>query len=94
MNKKNILPIFLSFFIFFSGCKEEKPGRIVIWTNCSEFAQYIEFFNSTHKDSNAVLVYKENPAASLPAAKDELKEIKRSLDTPVEAFRLSYVNLS
>ena len=76
MNKKYnllILLIFLSFFLLFSSCKEEKPGRIVIWTNCSEFAQYIEFFNSTHKDSNAVLVYKENPAASLPAAKDELK---------------------
>ena len=67
-----ILLIFLS-TILFTACREEAPHRVVIWTNCSEFAQYIEFFNSTHKDSNAVLVYKENPAASLPAAKDELK---------------------
>lgn len=67
-----ILLIFLS-IILFASCKEEAPHRVVIWTDCSEFAQYIEFFNSTHTDTNAVLVYKENPAASLPAAKDELK---------------------
>lgn len=56
----------------FTGC-EKKPAdnRIVIWTSCSEFAQYIELFNKTHKDNSAILVYKENPAASLPPEKDE-----------------------
>lgn len=45
--------------------------RIVIWTNNREFAQYIELFNNQHKDNCAILVYKENPALSLPPAKDE-----------------------
>ena len=45
--------------------------RIVIWTSCREFAQYIELFNRQHKDNCAILVYKENPALSIPPAKDE-----------------------
>lgn len=72
MNKKYILPIFITLIFLFASCKEEKVQRIVIWTNCSEFAQYIEYFNNTHSDTKAILVYKENPASSLPAAKDEL----------------------
>lgn len=72
MNKKYILPILITSIFLFASCKEEKTQRIVIWTNCSEFAQYIEYFNSTHSDTKAVLVYKDNPASSLPAAKDEL----------------------
>ncbi len=48
-----------------------QQNRIVIWTSCREFAQYIELFNSQHKDNCAILVYKENPALSLPPAKDE-----------------------
>lgn len=57
---------------FFTGCESSKNNnRVVIWTDCSEFAQYIELFNKTHKDNRAVLVYKENPALSLPPAKDE-----------------------
>lgn len=56
------------------GCstKNEKSDRIVIWTNNSEFIQYIELFNKTHK-SKIILVYKENPAASLPAKSEEIK---------------------
>ena len=48
-----------------------EQNRIVIWTSCREFAQYIELFNRYHKDNCAILVYKENPALSLPPAKDE-----------------------
>lgn len=55
-----------------SGKQRPHSKRIVIWTNNSEFAQYVEYFNSTHEDDKAVLVYKENPALSLPPAKDEL----------------------
>lgn len=55
----------------FTGCKSKTDNRIIIWTSCSEFAQYAEMFNRTHKDNNAVIVYKKNPAASLPPAKDE-----------------------
>ena len=64
----------------FAGCSKSghqtkatvyQQERIVIWTSCREFAQYIELFNSQHKDNCAILVYKENPALSLPPAKDE-----------------------
>ena len=64
----------------FCGCSKNgsqknrtvyQQDRIVIWTSCREFAQYIELFNSQHKDNCAILVYKENPALSLPPAKDE-----------------------
>lgn len=48
-----------------------QQDRIVIWTSCREFAQYIELFNRQHKDNCAILIYKENPALSLPPAKDE-----------------------
>ena len=48
-----------------------QKDRIVIWTSCREFAQYIELFNRQHKDNCAILVYKDNPALSLPPAKDE-----------------------
>ena len=56
----------------FTGCdKNPDDNRIVIWTNCAEFAQYIELFNKTHKNNSAILVYKDNPAESLPPAEDE-----------------------
>ena len=61
--------------IFFTGCGKQKDvqaRRIVIWTSNSEFAQYVELFNKTHKENSAVLVYKENPALSMPPARDEV----------------------
>lgn len=61
--------------LFCFSCKTTKStpsNRIVIWTDCSEFAQYVELFNKTHKKDSAVIMYKENPAQSLPPAKDEL----------------------
>ncbi len=66
--------------MIFCGCSKGSPqnsrtvyqqDRIVIWTSCREFAQYIELFNRQHKDNCAILVYKDNPALSLPPAKDE-----------------------
>ncbi len=54
----------LLFTAFFFGCKKESR-RVIIWTNKSEFAPYIELFNKTHK-TKAVLVYKENPETSFP----------------------------
>ncbi len=67
--------------LLFCGCSKNtgrkdartvyQQNRIVIWTSCREFAQYIELFNRQHKDNCAILVYKENPALSLPPAKDE-----------------------
>lgn len=85
MNKKNTLSKSLRTVVSFiaatalfltalslTSCKEDTANRVIIWTDCSEFAQYIELFNNTHTDTKAILVYKENPAASLPPAKDEL----------------------
>ena len=71
-----ILSSLLALFLLLStGCRKNKAAeehRVVIWTSCSEFAQYIELFNKTHKDNRAILVYKDNSALSLPPAKDEL----------------------
>lgn len=55
-----------------TGCSKKEEKRIVIWTSNSEFAPYVEYFNSTHKEK-AVLVYKENPAASLPPSSQDLQ---------------------
>ena len=75
------LSLLVSICLCFSGCskkgswKNTRPvyqqKRIVIWTSCREFAQYIELFNRQHKNNCAILVYKDNPALSLPPAKDE-----------------------
>lgn len=62
----------LSVFLFSCNSQQqEQKKRIVIWTSCSEFVQYIELFNTTHKENSAILVYKENPALSIPPASDE-----------------------
>ncbi len=49
----------------------ERDNPIVIWTDNAEFASCMELFNSMH-EANAVIVYKKDPARSLPPAKDEL----------------------
>ncbi|MBR5400885.1 MAG: hypothetical protein IK102_03645 [Treponema sp.] len=67
-----IAAMLFSLTVLFSSCNEKTQTRIVIWTSCAEFAQYTELFNITHPGSNAVIVYKENPAQELPPAKDEL----------------------
>lgn len=81
MLQKNCNKLFFLSFLLISlfciSCKKERASvteqkRIIIWTSCSEFAQYVELFNSAHEDVKAVLVYKDNPALSLPPAKDEL----------------------
>ena len=53
------------FILPLSGCAKKSSDRIVIWTDRSEFAPYIELFNKKH-NTKAVLVYKANPAHSLP----------------------------
>lgn len=80
MNKiksKKILKLIsaLSLFILLTGCSKKNTlpdNRFVIWTSNAEFAQYVELFNSTHPQTRAILVFKENPALSLPPAKDEV----------------------
>lgn len=70
----NVATFFLVSVLSFTGCEQSvvDADRIVIWTSCSEFAQYVELFNKTHKDTKAIIVYKTNPAESLPPAKDEV----------------------
>ncbi len=74
--KKHILtfiPLFCFFFsLTFVSCKNSRTNPVIIWTNNVEFASYVELFNAKHKDTKAVVVYKESPASSLPPAKDEL----------------------
>ena len=72
-NSLKLVHIIFSIFLvtIFSSCSK-KDNRIVIWTSSSEFAPYIELFNSQHK-TKAVLVYKDNTANALPPANDELK---------------------
>lgn len=79
MNKKTFIKsLFLILLALLclnlTSCDEEEnnSNRVVIWTSCREFAQYQELFNNTHVDCKVILVYKENPALSLPPAKDEL----------------------
>lgn len=72
--KSLFLSLTMFFFcLFLVACDEKtQEQRLVIWTDCPEFSQYIELFNKTHKDNSAILIYKENPALSLPPAKDEV----------------------
>lgn len=61
--------IALTFSLF--GCKKNTEKRLVIWTDNSEAAPTIELYNKTHKHK-AVIVYKENIAASLSPSQEEL----------------------
>lgn len=77
LNLKSIKNIFLTACllttVLFTSCKEEvNSSSLVIWTSCTEFAQYVELFNKNHPHCKAILVYKENPALSLPPTKDEI----------------------
>ena len=66
---KSVIIVLLSLTVL--SCEKSEENRIVIWSSSSEFVQYVEYFNKTHKNTKAVLVYKDNPANSLPPAKDE-----------------------
>lgn len=61
----------LSVFSFISCNLQEEDNRVVIWTCSRDFAQYAELYNQSHKNNKVVIVYKENPAKSLPPLKDE-----------------------
>lgn len=70
---KNLLLLVTAFCgLAFTGCSKKQEKRLVIWTDNSEFARYIEIYNESHK-YKAVLVYKANIADSLPPAADELQ---------------------
>lgn len=64
-----LLLALIGFLCFSCNSPYKKP--IIIWTNRSEFASYVELFNASQDDCKAIVVYKENPADSFPVAKDE-----------------------
>lgn len=45
----------------------------MIWTDRAEIVSYAEYFNAAQDKAKAIVVYKENLAASLPPASDEKK---------------------
>ncbi len=45
---------------------------IVLWTDNPSFALYAELYNQKNPQNPVVVVYKDNPADSIPPAKDEL----------------------
>ena len=57
--------------LLFTSCNKSYKKPVIIWTSCAEFASYVEEFNSSQNMAQAVVVYKEEPARSLPPAKDE-----------------------
>ncbi|QTQ11054.1 hypothetical protein HRI96_01920 [Treponema parvum] len=66
-----LIPLFLSAFLSVS-CKNASKETVVIWTNRSEFVPYSEVFNTQQNKIKVLIVYKANPADSLPAVKDEV----------------------
>lgn len=69
---KSLQRILLAFVGFLSfSCNSSYKNPIVIWTNKSEVASYVELFNASQDYCKAIVVYKESPASSFPVAKDE-----------------------
>ena len=61
----------LAALISVSCGKDTRKRPVIIWTDISEFVAYSEVFNASQNSVGVVVNYKENPALSLPAAKDE-----------------------
>lgn len=59
----------VGFLCFSCNSPYEKP--IIIWTNKSEFASYVELFNASQDYCKAIVIYKENPSEAFPIPKDE-----------------------
>ncbi len=58
--------------VFFS-CSTDNKNQLIIWTDDAQIVSYVEFYNSLYEDAQAVVVYKVEPANSLPPAKDEIE---------------------
>lgn len=57
--------------LFSISCKNASDKPVIIWTSCPEFASYVEVFNASQNKIKAVVVYKEQPARTLPSGKNE-----------------------
>lgn len=64
-----LLTAILSFSL--CSCKSRQVKPAIIWTDRPELASYAELFNASHDDAKAIVIYKEQPARSLPPARDE-----------------------
>ncbi|MBQ0039537.1 MAG: hypothetical protein KBS64_03845 [Treponema sp.] len=70
---KKILKLFcLALPLCFVSCSKNKDKTVIIWTDNTEVVSYVELFNTTHEKTKAVVVYKKEPARTLPPAKDEV----------------------
>ena len=62
--------LFLSIWIY-PGCSVSREQPVVVWTNQQDFISYAELFNAVQDNTKVIVIYKQRPAESLPAAKDE-----------------------
>ncbi|MCR5494604.1 MAG: hypothetical protein K6F15_03115 [Treponema sp.] len=68
----SVLSLLILFGLFVSCDSKVQEKRLVIWTDSSEMAPFLEIYNRDHK-TKVVLVYKDNLAASIPPVRDELQ---------------------
>ena len=58
-----------------TACKGNSDSIAHIWTNQSEFASYVELFNTSQTKYHIIVEYKENPAEELISTKNNLPDI-------------------
>ena len=63
----------LAVTLIFSSCGNKKNEPLIIWTDIPEFASYAELFNKEHNDAKAVVIFKQEPARSMPPLEDEIQ---------------------
>ena len=72
LHKKHFL--LAGFIILLGLCSCSKKNEpLIIWTDRSDFASFVELFNKEHEDVKAVLVYKPDSAENFPLKKKEQK---------------------
>lgn len=64
-----LLILLSSFFLF--SCKDNNQKLLILWTDNTEFASYVELFNLSQNDVKFSVVYKSDLLNSLPVAKGE-----------------------
>lgn len=64
--------LFATAAAFTTSCKKsDSTNPLIVWTDNRDFASYVEYFNATHDDAKAIVVYKEEPANALPSSRTE-----------------------
>ena len=57
------------------SCSKHTETRLTVWTSCTEFAPYAEFFNSIHDTKKVLLTYKSNLADELSLLRTEIPDV-------------------